>query len=56
MLGLFNCPAHSGDEIALEEQKHQHDRDYRNEDRGGKLVVLRGKLCAELNESKWQRP
>jgi hypothetical protein len=54
-LCLFHRAAHSGYEIALEEQEHQHDRHYGNQNCSGKLVVLGRKLGAELNESKGER-
>src|SRR5262249_62397115 len=53
---LFHRSAHAGNEIALEEKEHQHDWYDGNQNGGGKLVVLRRELGAELNKSKRQCP
>src|SRR5262249_12870425 len=38
---LFHCSSHAGDEIALEEEEHQHDWHNSNQDGCSKLVILR---------------
>jgi hypothetical protein len=47
----FHRPAHAADEIALKEQENQNYRHYGNQNSCGKLVVLCGKLGAELHKS-----
>jgi hypothetical protein len=53
---LFHRSSHSRDKKALKEQEDQNYRYNRNQNGGGKLVVLSRKLRAELNEAKGQRP